>query len=93
MPWQEFIRKAVRFLTHNKITISKNDQEFANIPLLIALIICSISLGLAIICIFVSMMFGYEYSFKGETNLEAANRVLAQAETAAGQVKAEYDKL
>ena len=89
----EFIRKAVRFLTHNKITISKNDQEFANIPLLIALIICSISLGFAIICVFLSMMFGYEYSFKGETNLEAANRVLAQAETAAGQVKAEYDKL
>jgi hypothetical protein len=89
----EFLRKAMRFLTHNKITITKNGQEFANVPLLAALIIASVSFGFAIVCVFISMMFGYEYSFTGETNLEAANRVLAQAGGAAEHVKAEYDRL
>ena len=89
----EFARKTMRFLTHNKITISKDGQEFASIPLLAALIITSISFGFAIVCVFVSMMFGYDYSFTGETNLDAANRVLAQAGTTAGNVKAEYDRL
>ena len=89
----EFVRKVMRFLTHNKITISKEGHEFASIPLLAALIIASISFGFAIVCVFVSMMFGYDYSFTGETNFDAANRVLAQAGTTAGNVKAEYDRL
>ena len=89
----EFIRKIMRFLTHNKITITKEGQEFASIPILAALIICSISFGFAIVCVFVSMMFGYEYSFTGESNLESANRVLMQAGTTAGNIKAEYDRL
>ena len=83
----------MRFLTHNKITITKDGREFANVPLLAAVIIASVSFGFAIVCVFVSMMFGYEYSFTGETNLDAANRVLAQAGGAAEQVKAEYDRL
>ena len=89
----EFIRKIFRFLTHNKITISKEGQTFASIPLLAALIICSISFGFAIVCIFVSMMFGYEYSFTGESELESANRVYAQTGTTAVDIKAEYDRL
>ena len=89
----EFVRKAMRFLTHNKITITKEGKEFASIPILAALIICSISFGFAIVCVFVSMMFGYEYSFTGESDLESANRVLAQAGTTAGNIKAEYDRL
>ena len=39
------------------------------------------------------MMFGYDYAFKGETNFDAANRAMAQVGTAAGNVKAEYDRL
>ena len=57
------------------------------------LIICNISIGFALVLGFVSMMFGYEYSFKGESDISAANRVLAQAGTTAGHVKAEYDRL
>ena len=91
--FSEFVRKAMRFLTHNKITITKEGKEFASIPILAALIICSISFGFAIVCVFVSMMFGYEYSFTGESSLESANRVLAQAGTTAGNIKAEYDRL
>ena len=89
----EFVRKTVRFLTHNRITISKNGQEFASIPLLAAIIICSVSVGFAIVAVFISMMFGYDYAFKGETNFDAANRAMAQVGTAAGNVKAEYDRL
>ena len=89
----EFLRKTMRFLTHNKITISKEGQEFASIPLLAALIICSISVGFAVVAVFVSMMFGYDYSFKGESNFDAANRAMAQVGSAAGNVKAEYDRL
>ena len=89
----EFVRKTMRFLTHNKITIAKDGQEFASIPLLVAIIICSISVGFVLVAAFVSMMFGYEYSFTGESNLETANKVLAQAGSTAGQVKAEYDRL
>jgi UBA/TS-N domain. len=89
----EFVRKVMRFLTHNKITISKGGQEFASIPLLVALIIINVSVGFAVVAVFVSMMFGYEYSFTGESDLTAANRVLAQAGGAAGHVKAEYDRL
>ena len=89
----EFVRKAVRFLTHNKITITKDGKEFASVPLIVALIIASVSFGFAIVCVFVSMMFGYEYSFTGETNLDAANRILTQAGGAAEHVKKEYDRL
>ena len=89
----EFVRKTMRFLTHNKIAISKNGQEFASIPLLAAIIICSVSVGFAIVAVFISMMFGYDYSFKGESNFEAANIAMAQVGTAAGNVKAEYDRL
>ncbi len=88
-----FVRKVMRFLTHNKIAISKEGQEFASIPLLAAIIICSISVGFAVVAVFISMMFGYDYSFKGESNFEAANRAMAQVGTAAGNVKAEYDRL
>ena len=83
----------MRFLTHNKIEITKNDELIASLPLLVVLIICNISIGFALVLGFVSMMFGYEYSFKGESDLSAANRVLAQAGTTAGHVKAEYDRL
>ena len=89
----EFVRKAVRFLTHNSITISKNGNQVASIPLLVALIIINISVGFALVAGFVSMMFGYEYSFKGESNFEAANRAMAQVGATAGNVKAEYDRL
>ena len=89
----EFVRKVMRFLTHNKIEITKNDELIASLPLLVVLIICNISIGFALVLGFVSMMFGYEYSFKGESDLSAANRVLAQAGTTAGHVKAEYDRL
>ena len=89
----EFVRKAVRFLTRNKITITKDGREFASIPLLVVLIICSVSIGFALVAGFVSMMFGYEYSFTGESNFEAANRAMAQVGATAGSVKAEYDRL
>ena len=89
----DFVRKTMRFLTHNKITISKEGQEFASIPLLAVILICSISVGFAIVAVFVSMMFGYDYSFKGESNFEAANRAMAHVGAAAGNVKAEYDRL
>ena len=71
----ELIRKIVRFLTHNNIVISKEGEEFASIPLLAVLIICSISVGLAVVAVFVSMMFGYEYSFRGESEMNEADRL------------------
>ena len=71
----ELVRKIVRFLTHNNIVISKEGEEFASIPLLAVLIICSISVGLAVVAVFVSMMFGYEYSFRGESEMNEADRL------------------
>ena len=89
----EFVRKVMRFLTHNKVSISKEGQEFASIPLLVVLIICSMSVGFAVVAVFISMMFGYDYSFKGESNFDAANRAMAHVGATAGTVKAEYDRL
>ena len=89
----EFVRKVMRFLTHNKVSISKDGQEFASIPLLVVLIICSMSVGFVVVAVFLSMMFGYDYSFKGESNFDAANRAMAHVGATAGTVKAEYDRL
>ena len=66
----EFIGKVIRFLTHNKLVISKEGEKFASIPLLAVLIICSISFGFALVAGFVSLMCGYEYSFEGTSESE-----------------------
>ena len=89
----EFLRKVIRFLTHNKITISKDGREFASIPLLVAFIILNVSVGFAVVAVFVSMMLGYEYSLNGISNFDAANKAIADVSTTAGTVKAEYDRL
>ncbi|MBQ8951235.1 MAG: hypothetical protein IJ065_08805 [Eubacterium sp.] len=60
-----FFIRILRFLVHNNLVITKDEKQFASIPLLAVLIICNISAGLAAVAIFISMMFGYEYSLSG----------------------------
>ena len=91
--FKEFVKKVFKFLTHNRITVTKEGNVFANIPLLLALIFCGISVGIVFIVVFVSMMFGYKYSFNGEAKFDSANKAMDSVSRAAGHVKAEYDKL
>ena len=60
-----FLRRVFAFLTHNKLTISKDGREFANIPLLAVLIIGSTFFGFALAAVIISMVCGYEYSLNG----------------------------
>ena len=69
-----FVRKAINFLVHNKIAVSKDGNEIACLPLFIVLIICNASLGFAFAAMIVSMFFGFEYSFRGETDFNIVNR-------------------
>lgn len=68
-----FFSRLFRFLVNNSIVISKEGQEFASIPLLVVLILLNISVGFAFVVAVVSMMCGYEYSFRGESEAEAAD--------------------
>ena len=68
-----FFTRLFRFLVNNSIVISKEGQEFASIPLLVVLILLNISVGFAFVVAVVSMMCGYEYSFRGESEAEAAD--------------------
>ena len=60
----EFLAKIIRFLLSNKIAISKNGRSLISIPLLAVIIICCISLGTAVVAVIISMLFGFEYSYK-----------------------------
>ena len=40
-----------------------------------------------------SLFFGVTYSFKGEADMTAANKVMGKASSAAEKVKEEYNKL
>ena len=85
--------KFVNYMTKNKLSVKKGDETVATVPVGAAAVLGCMAAPVAVPAAFLSMMFGYEYSFTGESNLETANKVLAQAGSTAGQVKAEYDRL
>ena len=88
-----FFRKIIHFLSSNYLYIQRNDELLVKLPLWAVALIFIIAWHISIIAVIVSLFFGVKYSFKGESDMSAANSVMGKASDAAEKVKEEYNKL
>ena len=84
--------KFVDFLTKNKLDIKKGDDTVASVPVGAAAALCLISATVTLSAAFVSMMCGCDYSFKGENNLDTANKVMDKVGETANVVKDKFSE-
>ena len=91
--FKEGTGKLWNFLSKNFLIISRNGELVAKLPLWVVIIVLLLAWHISLIALVVSLFFGVSYSFKGESDLSAANTVMDKASSAAEKVKEEYNKL
>ena len=87
------IKKLWHFLSTNFLIIKRHGELRAKLPLWGAALILLFAWHISLILIIISLFFGFGYSFIGEADLDAANKVMDKASNAAEKVKEEYNKL
>ena len=88
------ISKIWHFLSSNYLSIKKKNGELvANLPLWGAALLLILGWSVILVLVVISLFFGFTYSFKGEADLEIANKAMNTASAAAEKVKEEYHKL
>ena len=86
-------KKVLHFLSSNYLCIKRNGELVFKLPLWAMILILIVAWHISLIAVIVSLFFGVTYSFKGESDLSAANSVMDKASSAAEKVKEEYHKL
>ena len=84
--------KFVDYMTKNKLSIKKGDDEVVKVPVGAAAILGCMAAPVAVPAAFLSMMCGYEYSLSGETGVEGTNKVMDKVGDVAVKVKEECEK-
>ena len=85
--------KFVDYMTKNKLSIKKGDDEVVKVPVGAAAILGCMAAPVAVPAAFLSMMCGYEYSLSGETGVEGTNKVMDKVGDVAVKVKEECEKI
>ncbi len=85
--------KFVDYMTKNKLSIKKGDDEVVKVPVGAAAILGCMAASVAVPAAFISMMCGYEYSLSGETGVEGTNKVMGKVGDVAVKVKEECQKI
>ena len=92
----EVLKTIWRFLTANYFVISRNGEEKAVLPLILAIILFFISIWISFAALIVLLFFGFRYSFRGKDNLESVNDTIDKAAESmsgfADKVKQEISK-
>ena len=91
------MKELFRKTTVNYLAIDRNGKRVVEIPVFAVILIVLLAWYAAIIAVVVSLFCDCKYSFVGEDDLDAANKVCDKAENIASQVKEkvvdEYNKL
>ena len=90
--FKEFCRKVWRVLSLNSLVIRHHGDVFAKLPLWAVILLLLAVWHVGLILILVSLFFGFTYQFQGETDMEAANKVMGKASDVAEKVKEEIKK-
>lgn len=85
--------KFVDYMTKNKLSIKKGEDEVVKVPVGAAAILGCMAASVAVPAAFISMMCGYEYSLSGETGVEGTNKVMGKVGDVAVKVKEECQKI
>ena len=85
--------KFVDYMTKNKLSIKKGEDEVVKVPVGAAAILGCMAASVAVPAAFISMMCGYEYSLSGETGVEGTNKVMGKVGDVAVKVKEECEKI
>lgn len=87
------VKRFTHFLSTNYLLIKRDGELVVKLPLWAVILIFVVAWHISIIGVIVSLFFGVTYSFKGEADMTAANKVMGKASSAAEKVKEEYNKL
>lgn len=77
----------------NYFVVEHKGEQTVKVPIWAFIIILILTWEVSLVILIVGLFLGCRYSFKGEAEMNAANKVMNKASEAAEKVKDEFDKL